>query len=75
MVGRRADLQTAADIFDAFAAGQLFVGPHQLLDDFFGCVSLSFHENVAARSAAKLSYHPDQFTGSTPSSLFGSQRE
>jgi hypothetical protein len=29
-------------------AGQLFVGPPQLLDDFFGCVSLSFYENVAA---------------------------
>jgi hypothetical protein len=73
MVGRRADLQATADIFDAFAAGQLFVGPPQLLDDFFGCVSLSFNENVAALACRQTLISPGPIHGEHASTRLASK--
>jgi hypothetical protein len=83
MVGRRADLQAAADVLDAFAAGQLFVSPPQLLDDFFRCMSLSFHENVAALARRQTLISPGSIHGEhatptqvvvLPSVFYGQQK-
>jgi hypothetical protein len=66
MVGRRADLQATADIFDAFAASQLFVGRLNFLMTSSGVCRFLFMRMRRRLRAAKLSYHLDQFTGSTP---------
>lgn len=63
MVIFRADLQAAAEILNTIAAGTLLASPPRLADDFFGCVSFSFHENATARTRRQTLMSPGPTSG------------